>query len=150
METPIKNELLPENLAEFRYKYGSFHDAVIHHVHYDLFSHTEPEIIRVSVGTRYRTSPEKIAWTSWTNLTFEIEPVTRVVLKKDPNYFLGVVSRLGISFFDEKVHINFLHASDLDDLEFHDEKPEDKISLIAVGKRCFWWLSPYEQRGGRI
>ena len=42
----MKKEVTPKNLAEIKERFGTFHDAVIHSFHYDLFSKTQSEELR--------------------------------------------------------------------------------------------------------
>src|SRR5688572_15301583 len=99
----MRNELTSDNLSNFRQRFGTFHDGVIHRVEYHAFTRTFKRA-RVIVGTvDLQFLPEH----KWLNLIIEIEGVREIVLKDPSNYYLGVIFALRIDFFDNEFYIDF-------------------------------------------
>ena len=150
----MQNELLPHNLTEFRERFA-FHDAVIHHVEFDLFTKAikaNPYAVSIVVGARDLNQERELgqgAGLRWINLTFEVEEVTRFLLRKPDNYRFAIMDDLGIGFFADGFFLDFfpmrLHSTEPDD--FDEVLKYQGPVFIVVGRRCFWHVSPYRDRG---
>jgi hypothetical protein len=143
-----KNELLASNLADFRKRFGTFHDALIHHVQIDLYRTrlVLPYQITIVLGTEDLSLDKDRR----VNLTLEIVDIKKFALAKEQNYGFSVVNRLTMSFFGDEIYIDLFPALDkyttLDD--YHNRnKSFDSVNFFVVGKQCFWSISPYRDRG---
>lgn len=144
----MKQELLPENLADFRRRFGSFHDAVIHEVKVDLFSKTKPYNASVTIGTQDIQQPSKTGYT-WVNLTLDIENVSRLAIRRENSYIISIIFRLLIYFYEDKVFLDFTaDKTDVTNSKDIDEGfSQTNAAFAIIGEKCFWYTSLYRERG---
>lgn len=136
-------ELTPETLDEFRERFGTLHDAVIHQVEYEIFVPKPLRKLRVIVGARDWKTPTK---DNWINLTFEIEGVSNVIIKSSWNHSIAVIFETHIGFFDGEIFLDFFPAS-LDPSnpdKYMEISKERHVYLVVVGKKCLLHTSPYK------
>ncbi len=142
----MRNELLPENLAKFQERFGTLGDGGVHHVKFDLFSsqiHINPYTITIVIGAQ---DWEQEAKNQWVNLTLEIVDVTRLCLGKDTDYDFSVILCSNIAFFDGEIYVDIFSSLDKPTSPADFEGRSRKKQLLIVGKRCFWEVSPYQER----
>lgn len=81
----------------------------------------------------------------WINITFEVEHVQKVALKKTENYTCAVVFRLNIGFFDGDIYLDFFpFSSAADDPTSYDDT-KGVTNMMIIGKKGFWCESPYAE-----
>jgi hypothetical protein len=137
-------ELNPETIDQFRERFGQLHDAVIHAIHLELFSQTEPDRAIIVLGAQDKNANP--AW-SWVNLTLIIDEVTNFHLKKSEDYTFSIVFEMITGIFDEKVHINLFPMGEPDRIEsFQYDSCGKGCVGIVIGKKCAWQVTPYEGR----
>lgn len=139
----MRKELSPTTIAEFEQRFGTFHDAVIHKVEFELFSRSEPYTVKITVGTQDLTldPPDH-----WINLTFEIIGATKFILEKGRRYNVSIIFHLNIDFFDDEIYLDFFPFTEdptSPDDYWNIEGRGTSIFTIA-GKRCYWQESPYK------
>ncbi|MBZ0281425.1 MAG: hypothetical protein K8L97_11855 [Anaerolineae bacterium] len=139
----MRTEITPDNLEDFKKRFGIFHDAVIHSIEYGIFSHKNPKIVTVKVGTRdlQFQSPD-----NWINVTFQVEPVVELIVRQARNYTLGVIFGLSIEFFDQEVYLDFKRGSEKPTGPEDYERDPLGSHLLIVGKKLFWSTEPYQER----
>jgi hypothetical protein len=83
------------------------------------------------------------------NLTFEIEDVIKFVLKKEKEYDFAIIYKLNIRFFDNLIYLDFFpfKSEPTSPDDFKERLNLKGSTFIVVGKRCFWYTSPYHERG---
>lgn len=135
-----KNELQSSNLVNFRNRFGTFHDSVIHSVHYNIFKIRDRSVF-ITLGTRDQTIESD---ENWVNLTLEMRGMEKFVLRKPPNYSMSVIFHLNIGIFDGKIYMDFFPMDkDPNDASGYTESEKPGTTLIVVCERCFWSTSPY-------
>lgn len=134
-------EITLASLQAFRDRFGTFHDDVIHSVHYNIFSKTQPCKIFVILGVRDLSVANS---NNWINLNLEITGINNFLLNNPPNYYMGVILRLNIGIFDNKIHFNFFpFYMNADDIASYNPHPTPGPNLVIVADRCQWSISPY-------
>lgn len=137
----MTTELVPENLAEFRARFGSFHDAVIHDIYLHVLGRWP--YMRITLETIDLNASFD---NQWVNLTIEVREVTDLLVKKPWNYDIAVIFNLIVAIFDDQVHINFSpYWSDEDSKEGYQPSPHPESDFIVIGKQCFWEVAPYHR-----
>jgi|GEM_PF-6140163 len=142
----MRKELSPDTLAELEKHFGTFHDAVIHNVSFELFSKSKPYSVCITVGTQDLTlAPPN----NWINLTFEIVEITKFILEKTRNYDFSIIFQLNIRFFDDEIYLDFFPYTEnpmsIDD--FWRRADSKGPIFIVIGKKCYWQTSPYREQG---
>lgn len=159
----MRQELRPDNIAEFWERFRSFHDAVIHHIKFDLFTKTiqvNPYVISIVVGTRETKEGQQLGTGTefqWINLTFDIEDVTSFFLTRSIRYSYSIIFKLNIGFIEDGIYLDFFKGfDDIPKPTNHSncyEGAKEALNryegplLIVAGKRCYWSTGPYKDRG---
>lgn len=139
----MRTEITPDNLEDFKKRFGIFHDAVIHSVEYGIFSHKKPETVAIKVGTRdLQLQPSN----NWINVTFYVDSVIELILQKSRNYAHGIIFSLSIEFFDQEVYVDFFGKLEKPQSPEAYKKGPTGPHLLIVGKKLFWSTEPYQER----
>jgi hypothetical protein len=142
----MRNELLPENLDNFRERFASCGDGGIHQVEFELFStqrHINPYAATIVVGAQ---DLEQEGDNNWVNLTFEIVDITKMFLRKERDYDFSIIYDLQIEFFDDEIYLNFFPSIGRPTGPASFENEEGRKRFLIVGKKCFWSVSSYKER----
>ena len=136
----LRHELTVANLTEFRERFKTFHDGLVHQVDINLYRVTTPKAnIRIELEARDFVLSDK---GQWVKLVFEVEDVTKYVLHQERNYNLTVISRLNVGIFDNEIFFDFepydYEPQSAADFELRPFVP--KAMFLIIGERCFWYI----------
>ena len=136
----VRQELTVANVIEFRERFGTFHDGLVHGVNINLYRVTTPKAnIYIELEARDFVLSDK---GQWVKLVFEIEDVTKYVLHQERNYNLTVIDRLNVGIFNSEIFFDFCPydyaPQSAADFELRPFVP--KAMFLIVGERCFWYI----------
>jgi hypothetical protein len=140
----MKTKLTPKNLPEFRSRFGTFHDSVIHRMQHDMFTGYGAGNMKIIIGT---FDIQDASRKNWFNLVLDIEGVSEYIIIKRRNHYDGIIYRLNVDFFDDEIYFDFVPRTE------SPTQPDDYTGniqvnskeLVIVARKCFWSVEPYEE-----
>lgn len=146
----MKQELTIDTLQELQARFGTFHDAVIHSVEFNIFDSKigkdgrDERNINIVLGVKDINQ-------QWFNLTFTIIQPTKYVLSKERRYSIGVVFNLNIDFFQDEVFLDFFprNRKSVAPSDFEDNLDLNSVNFLVIGKKGYWHISEYQEFSDR-
>ncbi|MEP7289914.1 MAG: hypothetical protein ABI947_29565 [Chloroflexota bacterium] len=141
----IRTELTTANIVAFEAQFGRLHDAVIHQIHYDVFTRNRelPEHIQLVIGAQdFSDSPNR----KWVNVTIDMEDIQQVIIKKARRYQISVIFKMHFRIINDEVYLGYNMIPTAEEIAY-ENSAESSTDLIVVSKRGYWSVSPYQERG---
>jgi hypothetical protein len=135
-----KFELNENTLPEFKTRFRTFHDAVIHRMVLDLFKQDKIVLI---IGT-HDWSLSNDYTKNWINISIVLENLTWFVVKQLQHHRLGIIFRLNIDSYDSKIHVDLLGNTDKPSQDIYEENLEsNECGFAMVANTAFYSISKY-------
>lgn len=139
-----KTQLTEDSIFEFRERFRTFHDAVIHRTVLDLFGDGTSSSTRAVIILGVIDGIGVDRTYNWINVTLEIQNLDWFSIRQPPRYKLGVVFKLDIDMFNNQIYVDLLGWQKKPTKEdYLNNLKSLESNFVVVGETCFWSTSKY-------